>query len=286
MNLLLRILTVGSLLVATHAFAADAFEGKVSLTISSGSNGKPMNMNYSMKGQKLRTDMEIEGSESGDESDQASREHKKKSNKLLPGFLGGKKSTKSEENDSPAATGSGKPHQISSITDMEKMEMITLMPEQNMYMVMPIKKTVEKVMEKQGEVNSDVEKTGKTETIAGYKTEQIIITDKDKGTVTEVWLATDLKSTFMGLGNPHGGGGPFGGRKNAAAAAKWEEVLKGKGGFPLRVITRDAKGKETFKMEATKVEPSHLPDSMFLPPPEFQKFEMPDLGGLNPFKRD
>jgi hypothetical protein len=156
------------------------------------------------------------------------------------------------------------------------------MPEQRMYMAMPIKKPVEQAMAKQGESTADVEVTGKTETILGYKSNQILV--KDKGAVTEVWTAEGL-GTFMGLGN--GGGGPFGGgrRPGGANAAKWEEALKGKGGFPLRVITHDAKGKESFKMEATSIEPGSLPDSLFTPPEGFRKFSMPDMGGMNPFRQ-
>lgn len=174
-------------------------------------------------------------------------------------------------------------HQVSSIMDLGKMEMLMLMPEQNMYMVMPIKKPVEKAMEKAGESTADVEVTGKTETILGYKCNQILV--KDKGNVTEVWMAEGL-GTFMGMGNggPGGGGGGmgamFGRGKSSANSAKWEEVMKEKGGFPLRTITRDGKGKETMKMEATKIEPGSLPDSMFAPPAGYQKFEMPNMGGL------
>lgn len=233
MNRLLRILTVSGLLMASHAFAANAFEGKVSLAVTP-EKGKPMTMNYSMKGEKLRTDMDANGS------------------------------------------------QISSIMDIQKMEITMLMPEEKMYMVMPVKQAVEKATAKQGDLDADIERTGKTETILGYKCDQILIKDKEKKTVTELWVATNL-GVFMGMGNS--GGSPFGGKKNAAAAAKWEEALKGKEGFPLRVISRDAKGKETFKMEATKIEPKSLPDSLFLPPADFQKFQMPDLGSLNPFKR-
>jgi hypothetical protein len=233
MNLLSRIFVVGSLLTAAHAFAASAFEGKVSLLITP-EKGKPMNMNYSMKGEKLRMDMDAEG------------------------------------------------RQISTIMDVPKLEMIMLMPEQNMYMVMPIKKPVESAIEKQGTVNTDIVRSGKTETILGYKCDQVVVTDKDKGTVTELWVASDL-GVFMGLGG--GQGSPFGGRKSAATAAKWEEALKGKGGFPIRVVSHDAKGKDTFKMEATKIEPGPLPDSLFVPPSAYKKFEMPDLGGMNPFKK-
>ena len=81
-----------------------------------------------------------------------------------------------------------------------------------------------------------------------------------------------------------GGGGLFGGRK-AAAGAKWEEALKGHGGFPLRVVSRDAKSNESFRMEATKIEPGSLPASLFTPPAGYEKFQMPDLGNLNPFRK-
>ncbi|MSU45560.1 MAG: DUF4412 domain-containing protein [Lacunisphaera sp.] len=73
-------------------------------------------------------------------------------------------------------------HQVASIMDMAKLEM--LMPEQKMYMVLPMKKPVEKAMEKQAESTVDIEVTGKTETILGYKCSQILV--KDKGTVTEM----------------------------------------------------------------------------------------------------
>ncbi|HWA28325.1 MAG TPA: DUF4412 domain-containing protein [Lacunisphaera sp.] len=237
MNPLLRLFAVGALLTTSVSFAADAFQGKVSLAITA-AKGKTQTLNYSIKDQKLRMDIDAEG------------------------------------------------HSMASIMDMQKLEMLMLMPEQNMYMVMPIKKPVEKAMEKAqtSEHTADIQVTGKTETILGYKCNQVIIKDKD--TTTEAWLAEGL-GMFMGLGQggPGGGGGPMGGmfgggRKQSPAAAKWEEALKGKGGFPLRVISQDAKSKETFRMEATKIEPGSLPDSLFEPPPGYQKFQMPNIGNM------
>ncbi len=236
MNLLSRFLAVGALLTAVQSFAARAFEGKVTQTITA-AKGESQTLNYSMKGDKLRTDMNADG------------------------------------------------HEVSSIMDLAKLEIIMLMPEQKTYMVMPIKKPVEQAMAKQGESTADVEVTGKTETILGYKCSQILV--KDKGSVTEMWVADGL-GTFMGLGSGGGGGNPMagmfgGGGKKSANAAKWEEALKGKGGFPLRVISRDAKGRQSFKMEATKIEPGSLPDSLFAPPAGYEKFAMPDFGSM--FKR-
>ncbi len=230
MKLLSRLLAVGALLTAVQTFAADAFEGKVSLTMTA-DKGKAMTLDYSIKGQKLRTDMNADG------------------------------------------------HEMASIMDMGKMEMLMIMAEQHMYMVMPMKKPVEQAMEKSGGGSADIEVTGKTETILGYKCNQILV--KDKGTVTEMWVAEGL-GAFMGLGGGGGGGGMFGGgrRGGGTNGAKWEEALKGKGGFPLRVISRDAAGKQTFKMEATKIEPGSLPDALFVPPAGYQKFDMPSFGGM------
>jgi len=225
MNYLKCLFTVGALLTAVAGFAADNFQGKVTLAIS-GSKGKSQELNYSIKGHKLRMDLQAEK------------------------------------------------HEVATIMDLDKLEMLILMPEQQMYMVMPVKKPIEKAMEKSTDSNADIDVTGKTETILGYKCEQILV--KDKGNVTEMWLAQGLGS-FQGLGQ-QGGGGPF--ARKSAASAKWEEALKGRNGFPLRVITRDPKSKETFKMEATKIEPGTLADSLFTPPASYQKFQMPSLGGL------
>jgi len=229
MNSLSRIFVLGGLLVAAHAFAADAFEGKVAFAITP-EKGKPMTMNCAMKGPKQRMDTASEG------------------------------------------------QQTSVIMDASKLEVTMLMAEQSMYMVMPMANEVEKP---QGDTaKTDVQTTGKTETILGHKTDQILVTDKEKGTVTEMWVAQDA-GTFMGLGSG-GGGGPGGSRKNSTAT--WEKALKEKGGFPLRVISRNAKGKETYKMEVTKIEPGPQPDSLFVPPAGYEKFAMPDMGGMNPFK--
>lgn len=231
MNHLFRLLAVGTLLTAVHSFAADAFEGKVTFAMSSG-KGRPQAMDYTMKGSRLRMDINADG------------------------------------------------HTVSNIMDMEKREMIMLMPEQSMYMVMPMKMPPEGAKAKAMESTAEIEKTGKTETILGYKCHQVLV--KDKGVTTEMWLADGL-GTFMGMGNGGGGGGGglFGKRGGGSDQNKWEEALKGVGGFPLRVISRGTGGKETFKMEVTKIAPGPQPDSEFAPPEGYQKFQMP--GGLNPF---
>jgi hypothetical protein len=168
------------------------------------------------------------------------------------------------------------------IMDFGKKEMIILMTAQHMYMVRPMNPSdiPQDIKNKQAANNPDVEATGKTEKILGYTCNQIIT--KDAKSTTEIWVAEGLGMYFAMGGQ--GGGGMFGKRGNADTAAKWEQALKGKGGFPLRVITHDAAGKETFRLEATKIEKGGVTDADFAPPADFQKFEMPNMGGLNPFK--
>lgn len=225
MNLLLRLLAVGSMLTASLSFAADAFEGKVSLAMSSG-KAKPQTLNYSIRQDALRIDILAEGGQS-----------------------------------------------FATIMDMKKMEMILLMSEQKMYMVMPMKDTVEKAVAKAEIKDPNIEKTGRTDTILGYKCDEYV--NKEKNTTTEIWIAEGL-GAFMGLGD-NSGGGMFGKKKISTG---WEEKFKGKPGFPLRVVSRDNKNKETFRMEATKIEPGSLPASLFQPPAGWQKFQMPSMGDM------
>lgn len=166
---------------------------------------------------------------------------------------------------------------MASIVDLQKREMIMLMPQEKMYMVMPFKEAVEKAINEAELKQHNIEKTGRTDKILGYKVEEYV--SKDRNATSEIWVAEGL-GTFMGLSAE---GGP-GGRRRAPAQS-WETAFKGKPGFPLRVVTRDAKNKETYKMEATKVEPGKLPAALFQPPADYQRFQMPNLGDLNPFKK-
>lgn len=167
---------------------------------------------------------------------------------------------------------------FASIMDLGKMEMLMLMPEQQMYMVMPIKDRVGQAADQAFANDATIVKTGRTETILGYKCAEYV--SKEKDTTTEIWIAEGLGS-FMGLGSDggRGMGGMFGGGKKKAAAG-WEEKFKGKPGFPLRVISRDKKSRETFKMEATRIQPGSLPASLFQAPAGWQKFQMPNMGDM------
>ena len=222
MKIYFRLLVLGGVMLAPALFAADAFEGRLTLAITSGKEPAQV-INYAIKGSAMRIDLEI-----------------------------------------------GKGESFASILNFERNEMLVIMTAQHMYMTMPLGAIETKVHKTVGKSSATLEKTGKTETILGYSCEQWLI--KDQSNTTEAWVAPGF-GNFMGLG----GGNPMGGKRQVSA---WEAELKGKGGFPLRVIERNASGKEISRLEATKIEPGSLPAGHFEPPAGFQKFDMPNLGGL------
>lgn len=210
-----------SALLAPAALFAAAFEGKVDFAITAG-RGQSQQINYSVKGDKIRIEM-------------------------------------------PGQKGMG-----GMIMDPAKKETLVLMDEQKMYMVMAMPDVqAQAAAAKPGDVK--LEKTGQKEKILGYEAEKYISTSD--GTTTELWLAEGL-GTFMSFSRSN----PMAGRGGKAQPSQeWERALAGKELFPLRVISKDKGGKESFKMEATAINKQALPDALFTPPAGYQKL---DMGGM------
>jgi hypothetical protein len=156
------------------------------------------------------------------------------------------------------------------IVDSTKRESIVIMEQEKMYMTMAMPAPEPDAGRKGGEVS--FERTGEKETILGYSAEKYLSTDRD--TKTELWLADGLGAFMMPGNNPMGGGR---GRGKGAAPQGWERALAGRDLFPLRVVTFEKNGRESFRMEATALEKKSLPDSLFEPPAGYQKF---DMGGM------
>jgi hypothetical protein len=164
------------------------------------------------------------------------------------------------------------------ITDFKNKQIIILMPQNNMYMVraMPDPSTTAKPGAAGGATSSTPQSsdtsfrdTGIKETILGYDCEKYEATNS-KG-VAYIW-ATDQLGTFGGLTM----GGP--GRHSAQVPQAWENVIKGTGFFPLRVVgIKD--GKQDFRLEVTAISKAHLPDSLFMPPDGWRKLDMGSLFG-------
>lgn len=173
---------------------------------------------------------------------------------------------------------SGEARGAAMIMNAAKQEMTILMPSERMYMVMPMRGGPAQQGDSGETKDMKIEKTGRTEKILGYDCEEWLMTDK--GESTTLWVTEQL-GTFMGLGGGNPMGGMMGSRKAKTEGSAWEKLLKDKKGwFPLRVTSRDARGKEKFRLEAKKVEPGTLPADLFAPPAGFQKFAMPAMGGF------
>lgn len=157
---------------------------------------------------------------------------------------------------------------VASIVDLTKQEMIILMPEQKMYMTQSFAAAAEAAQSgKHAQVS--FEKTSETAKILGYDCVKYVSKSKDQ--VSDVWVTEEL-GRFVGLGQ----GGNTGGRR-AQKPASWESALMNKDFFPLRVVSRNAKGVEQFRMEAVAVEKQAQPASLFAPPADYQKFDMGSL---------
>jgi hypothetical protein len=160
------------------------------------------------------------------------------------------------------------------IMDYKNQQMLVLMPAQRMYMVQPIPQPganpqaggyAQPGAASRGPAPT-LEDTGVKETILGYVCTKYTATGA-QGTA-QLWL-TDQLGAFNGLFH---GGGP--GQRPQAPQA-WESALKGKGFFPMRVVSNN-NGKE-FRLEVTSVEKTSLPDSLFAPPEGWRKL---DLGAM------
>jgi hypothetical protein len=165
------------------------------------------------------------------------------------------------------------------ITDFKNKQIIILIPQNNMYMVrsLPDPSANPKPGAAGGPPSAPTHPSDTTftdthtsETILGYDCEKYEATNS-KG-VAYIW-ATDRLGMFGGLSM---GGGP--GRHSQEAPQEWENVIKGTGFFPLRVVgIKD--GKEDFRLEVTAINKTSLPDSLFMPPDGWRKLDLGSMFG-------
>jgi len=154
------------------------------------------------------------------------------------------------------------------IVDGKNRRMIMPMPEQKMYHEMALGD--DETMD--AEPDSILVRTGKTDTVAGYACEMVLIKDKKTNkTETELCIAKGL-GYLMATGNM--------GRSGQRAEPPWMKEFREHfkdGGFPLRTIMRNDDGTEDTRMEVTKVEKKRLEESLFTVPPGYKKFDMAEM---------
>ncbi|RKX36334.1 MAG: hypothetical protein DRP71_00035 [Verrucomicrobia bacterium] len=150
-----------------------------------------------------------------------------------------------------------------SIVDFDTREITVLMPDQHMYMVMPMPDTTDG-----GRGTVDFRTSNEVQTILGYSCTKYLMSYGER--TVEVWAT-------KGLGRYLASSNLTQGRENRSA---WESRLADEGLFPLRVIETDKSGDEVFALEVTKVEENPVDDLLFTLPEGYRRFEMPSMGGL------
>lgn len=145
------------------------------------------------------------------------------------------------------------PHgKMAMILDLNARTMLTLMDASKSYMERRLPDTPSP--KSSGE---KLEPTGRTQTLLGYTCHEYRV---QGGTGKEDIWATDALGSFMLAHGP-------------SAVPAWAKELRDKGFFPLKVTRQAPQG--SMVMEATKVEPMHLSETLFEAPQGYTKMQMP-----------
>lgn len=144
-------------------------------------------------------------------------------------------------------------------------------PDDQMYYVFPMEELPSEMAKK---LLDDllITRTGKTGKVAGHICELYVSKDKADGVSEEVCLA-------KGLGNPALAGLMTGDARSPLELPAWLLDQAKSGAFPLRVIVRGKDGQEESRLEATKIEPRGLEESLFAPPPGYKRMDNDTLMG-------
>lgn len=149
--------------------------------------------------------------------------------------------------------------QMSVVLDPVAQRMMVIMNAQKMYMERDFGSTVAAVQQQVGEKHPSIVRTGKRETIAGYKCEHVTVTDDD-GASVDACISSELGGFRMPAAS-----NPMSPQKEAG----WMTQL-GSTSFPLKVT----KGGKTI-MEVTAIEKKALDAALFTAPEGYQSFAMP-----------
>lgn len=112
-----------------------------------------------------------------------------------------------------------------------------------------------------------ITKTGQHEKVAGYVCEVYRMKDRSDGSTGEFCMAKAIGSAALfGMTSAQAGG--------ASLWPGWMRDLFKDGGFPIKGVDRDGRGREEARWEAVKIESQPLADRLFVPPSDYQKQEM------------
>ena len=108
-----------------------------------------------------------------------------------------------------------------------------------------------------------VTKTGKTEKIAGLDCEHWTLDDSASQEKVDACVAKNV--AWFDLAQAP---------KPGAAEPGWAAALTKENAFPLRLVVSDAKGKERYRVDATKVNKAKQDDTLFQAPAAYKKTDL------------
>ena len=142
--------------------------------------------------------------------------------------------------------------------DSQAFRMYVIMDEQKMYMETSMMPT-------SVGAGGSISKTGETKTILGYDCEKFLFTQKDmKG---EAWMTNEL-GAFMFFMESH------------QELPDWQAEVLDAGYFPLHVTQHDTRKNVTSVYTVIEVTPMELSSDLFVPPVNYQKLDLMNLGGF------
>jgi hypothetical protein len=158
------------------------------------------------------------------------------------------------------------------IMDGQKRSMIILMPEKKVAMEFTLDATSDTMAEHMKEEfeKKVVDRTGKTEKIAGYPCEVWRISDKEtKNLEHEICVAKGFGRGATAFLDPK--------RLQQSSQPSWVKQLAKEGGFGMRSIGYDDLGKEASRTEVVGVEKKRLDASLFVVPADYTRQNMGDM---------
>ena len=162
------------------------------------------------------------------------------------------------------------------VMDTKDYSALIIVPQQKMYMTYSYKNllgaasdTVKNKMQTEME-KGNIKMTGETKEINGFPCEKWVYKD-DEGKSGEAWMTKGIKNFFF-FSNP---------MKPENNEPEWQKKLTQEGYFPMMVVSKDEDGNIDSKMEVTSIEKKSLDDSLFNPPADYKKMDIPMMNHGN-----
>lgn len=149
------------------------------------------------------------------------------------------------------------------IIDNVAKKMFVVMPNRDSYM----ESSLEKPAREKPSANSNAEpmtKTDESETILGYPCEHWTL--KEGEITTDIWATKALGTASFADLTPS---------SDTQASFRWEDELKARGLFPLRLTQQDSNGTDVYKLIILKIQRKPVNEALFRIPEGYEKIDNP-----------